>query len=222
MRAFSASFGSWPRLVVGSSNAFPFAHSALAEAWLDLGYDAKAKAEAEAAFKSSANLSFEDRYGHPGRYSWHCDYWAAAVAAYQQLYDYSQNQKLDYGLKLAEAQRSAGKGQDALVTLGALRKLPKPEGGDPRIDLEDGETAQSVGDLKRGLAAAASATRTAKATGARLLESRSLFWTCAAYRTMGQMDPAKQACEEARRIAVDLEDNLNAARAINGLGNIQR
>ncbi len=198
--------------------AFPFAHSALGEAWLVLGYDQKAKDEARKAFELSKNLSFEDRTSIEGRYRRIISDWPAAMMAYQQLYKYSQN--LDYGLKLAEVQRSAGKGQDALATLASLRKLPKPEGADPRIDLEEAETAASLGDVKRGLTAAANAARAAKASGARLLESRSLIWSCVAFRRLGQMDNGKQACEQARKIAADVEDKLGAARAVNNLATI--
>ena len=201
--------------------AFPFAHAALGEAWLVLGYDQKAKEEAKKAFELSTNLSFEDHTSIEGRYRGIANQWPAAITAYQQLYKFTQNQKLDYGLKLAEAQRSAGKGQDGLATLAELRKLPKPEGGDPRIDLEEAETAESLGDLKRGLTVAAHGAEVAKATGARLLESRSLIWSCDAFRRLGQVVQAKQACEAARKIATDLNDKLGTARALNDLANIQ-
>ncbi len=200
--------------------AFPFAHSALGEAWLVLGYDQKAREEAKKAFDLSTNLSFEDRTSIEGRYRRIVADWPAAMMAYQQLYKFSQN--LDYGLKLAEVERSAGKGQDALATLTSLRKLPKPEGADPRIDLEEAETAASLGDVKRGLTVAANASKTAHDTGARLLESRALTWSCVAYRRLGEMSNARKSCEQARKIAVDVEDKLGAARAVNNLANIAR
>jgi eukaryotic-like serine/threonine-protein kinase len=199
--------------------AYPFAHSALAEAWLVLGYDQKAREEAGKAFELSSGLSLEDHMSIEARYRGIATEWPAAIAAYQQLYKYSQKD-LDYGLKLAEAQRSAGKGKDALVTLTALRQLPKPEGQDPRIDLEEAETSASLGDLKRGLAVAASAVRSARSTGARLLESRALIWSCVAFRKLGEMEKGKQACEQARTIATALEDKLGNARAVNNLANI--
>jgi eukaryotic-like serine/threonine-protein kinase len=201
--------------------AYPFAHSALAEAWVVLGYDQRAREEARKAFELSSGLSLEDRMSIEARYRGIANEWPAAITAYQQLYTYSQ-MNLDYGLKLAEAQRSAGKGQDALATLTALGKLPKPEGRDPRIDLEEAETANSLGDVKRGLTAATDAAGTAKSTGARLLESRSLTWNCEAFRKLGQMERGKQACEQARTIAMELEDKLGTARAVNNLANIAR
>ncbi len=142
-----------------------------------LGYDQQAKDQAKQAFDLSGGLSFEDKTSIEGRYRGIASDWPAAIGAYRKLYEYSP-QNLDYGLKLAEAQRAAGQGKDGLVTLAALRKLPQPEGNDPRIDLEEAETASSLGDLKRGLAVAGDAVRKAQATGARLLESRSLTWSC--------------------------------------------
>jgi len=198
---------------------YPFSHSALAEAWLVLGYDQKAREEARKAFELSSGLSLEDHLSIEARYRGIATEWPAAIAAYEQLYRYSE-MKVDYGLKLAEAQRSAGKGHDALATLAALRKLPKPAGQDPRIDLEEAEVSASLGDLKRGLTVAASAVRSARATGARLLESRALIWNCVAFRKLGQLENAKQACTQAQLMASELRDKLAAARAVNNLANI--
>ncbi len=200
--------------------AFPFAHAALAEAWLVLGYDQRAEEQAKKAFELSANLSFEDHTAIEARYRGIAHDWPAAISAYQQLYKYSQTQKLDYGLKLAEAQRSAGKGQDGLITLAELRKLLKPEGGDPRIDLEEAETAVALGDLKRGLTAAAAAAGAAQATSARLLQSRALIWSCVAFRRLGEMQKAEQSCEQSKVIAIESHDKLGQARAINNLASI--
>lgn len=199
--------------------AFPYAHAALAEASLILGYDQKAKDEAKKASELSANLSFEDQTSIEGRYRAISSNWPAAITAYQQLYKFSP-QNVDYGLKLAEVQRSAGKGQDALRTLASLRKLPNPEGNDPRIDLEEAETSASIGNLKGGLAAAGTAVKKANNTSARLLESRALTWSCVGNRRLGQIEQAKQACEQARKIAADLGDKLGTARAVNNLANI--
>ena len=69
--------------------AFPFVHSALAESWLVLGYDQKARDEAKKAFELSASLSFEDHTSIEGRYRGIATDWPAAIRAYQQLYDYS-------------------------------------------------------------------------------------------------------------------------------------
>ena len=195
--------------------AFPFAHSALADAWSILGYDQKAQDEAKKAFDQSEGLGLEDQLSIEGRYRGLAADWPAAISSYNNLYKHFPD-NLEYGLKLAEAQRSAGKGNDALATLAAMRK----GGDDARIDREAAETSNALGDYKQAQASAAAAAAKAKAKGARLLESRSLYWSCDALRRLGQLDKAKQACQESRNANADLADKVGAARAANGLANI--
>src|SRR5262249_24790224 len=145
--------------------------------------------------------------------------WAESIAAYDQLYKYSPD-KLEYGLKLAEVQRSSGRGRAGLVTLTSLRRtLPKPDADDPRIDLEEAETSAALGDYAGGQKRALAAVSKAGASGARLLQSRALYWSCIAHRSVGELAKAKETCEEARKIDVDLGDRLGTARAVNGLAN---
>ena len=200
--------------------AYPLAHAELAEALSDLGDDRKATDEAKRAVDLSKGLSFEDQQSIEGRYYAMAAKWDQAIRAYEKLYHYKKD-SLEYGLQLAKAQWSAGQGRVALATLAELRKLPKPEGDDPRIDLAKAETSKSLDDLKGTLEAADSAADKAKTSGARLLRARALHWSCATLRTLGQPDKAKQACEESRDISRDLEDKLGIARAVTILGTIQ-
>ena len=48
-----------------------------------------------------------------------------AIKTYQALYSFFPD-NLEYGLQLATAQTSAGKGQDALGTIDSLRRLAPP------------------------------------------------------------------------------------------------
>ncbi|HLK17993.1 MAG TPA: tetratricopeptide repeat protein [Bryobacteraceae bacterium] len=200
--------------------AFPLAHAALAEARSELGYDKTATEEAKRAVDLSKGLSFEDQQSIEGRYYAMANKWDQAIGAYEKLYHYKRD-NLEYGLQLAKAQWSAGKGSAALATLAELRKLPKPEGDDARIDLAEAETAKSMGDSKGTLKAADSAAAKAKISGAKLLRARSLHWTCAVLRTMGEPEKAKPACEESRNISRELDDKLGIARADTILGTIQ-
>ena len=200
--------------------AYPLGHAALAEALSELGYDRKATDEIKQALDLSKGLAFEDQQSIEGRYYSMATKWDEAIRAYDKLYHYKKD-NLEYGLQLAKAQRSAGKGTAALATLAELRKLPKPEGDDPRIDLAEAETSKSLGDLKVALKAADSAAAKAKSSGARLLRVRALHWTCATLRNMGEVERAKQACEESRNISRELDDKLGIARAVTILGNIQ-
>jgi tetratricopeptide (TPR) repeat protein len=200
--------------------AFPLGHYALAEAWSELGYDQNATDEAKQAVDLSKGLSFEDQQSIKGRYYSMATKWKEATEAYEQLYHFDPG-NLEYGLQLAKAQWSAGQGSGALATLNNLRKLPKPEGDDPRIDLTEAEISKSRGDIKGALKAADLAAAKAKTSGARLLRARALHWTCATLRTMNEPEKAKIACEESRTISLDLGDKLGIARAVTGLGNIQ-
>jgi len=200
--------------------AFPLGHYALAEAWSELGYDLNATDEAKQAVDLSKGLSFEDQQSIKGRYYSMATKWKDATEAYEQLYHFDPG-NLEYGLQLVKAQWSAGQGNDALATLDNLRKLPKPEGDDPRIDLTEAEILKAHGDMAGALKSAELAASKAKNSGARLLRARALHWTCATLRTMGEPDKAKSACEESRTISRDLDDKLGIARAATGLGNIQ-
>jgi tetratricopeptide (TPR) repeat protein len=124
-------------------------------------------------------------------------------------------------LRLAHAESSGGKALAALGTLAALHRLPPPRGDDPGIDLEIAETADSIGDYKRALAAALAAIGRAKARNTRLLEARALIWACSASRKLGQPAKARAQCEDAVRINSELGDKLGTARAVNGLAMIE-
>lgn len=200
--------------------AFPLGHAALADAWSELGYDQKATDEAKQAVDLSKGLSFEDQQSIEGRYYAMAAKWEQAIGAYEKLYQYKKD-NLDYGLQLARTQSAAGNGKAALATLAELRKLPKPEGDDARIDLAEAETSKSLGDLNSALKVAGSAAEKAQKSGARLLRARALHWTCATLRNMDEPEKARLACEESRNISRELDDKLGIARAVTILGTIQ-
>jgi eukaryotic-like serine/threonine-protein kinase len=211
---------SYLKRAVDIEPAFPLGRAALAEAQSELGFDSEATDEAKRAVDLSKGLSFEDQQSIEGRYYAMANKWDQAIGAYEKLYHYKRD-NLEYGLQLAKTQWSAGKGTAALATLAELRRLPKPEGDDARIDLVEAEASKSLGDSKGALNAAESAAQKAKVSGARLLRARALHWTCAILRTLGEPDKAKLACEESRGISRELDDKLGIARADTILGTIQ-
>src|SRR5437879_6533331 len=160
------------------------AHAALAAAWTALGYDQKAKEQAQRAFDRSANLSREERLWVEGRYRETTKEWDKAVEIYRTLFGFFPD-NLDYGLQLASVQNSAGKGQNALVTIETLRKLPPPSLDDPRIDLAEVSAAESLSDYKRVQAAASRATVKGAAQGTRLLVTRARRGECWPLKILG-------------------------------------
>ncbi|MFY9821053.1 MAG: protein kinase, partial [Thermoanaerobaculia bacterium] len=100
-------------------------HSALATAWSALGYDARARDEAKAAFDRAANLPREERLLIEGRYRENVQDWDRAIQTWWKLWSTFPD-NVDYGLRLAAVQTAAGRVADALATTAALRTLPAP------------------------------------------------------------------------------------------------
>ncbi len=184
---------------------FSLAHAALADAWSGLGYDAKAREEAEKAFDLSGPLSREQRLWVEGRYFEATHEWTKAIDTYRSIYRFFPD-NLEYGLRLAQVQTAASQAHDALATLADLRKLPAPASEDPRIDQSEAEAQGSIGDFARDQAAAARAADKGKVLGMRLLVARSRHFQCWALHKMGQASEAQSACEEARSIFAEAGD----------------
>jgi serine/threonine protein kinase/tetratricopeptide (TPR) repeat protein len=198
---------------------FPFAHSALSAAWGQLGYDAKAKDEAEKAFRLSENLSHEEKLDIEGRYRATSKQWDKAIEIYRSLYEFFPD-NLDYGLRLADVQDLSGKPNDALLTLGSLRKLPPPSCDDPRIDLAEATVAYSLSDFHRELTTGTAAVKKGQALGARILVARGLLEECAAQDHLGQEALAMALCNQSKDLYAQAGDESSMAWVLNVLGNI--
>jgi len=190
---------------VAADPNFSLAHAALADAWSGLGYDQKAREEAEKAFDLSGPLSREQRLWVEGRYLQATHEWTKAIDTYRSIYRFFPD-NLEYGLRLVKVQTSARQGKDALATLAELRKLPTPASADPRIDLAESEAESAVGDFPKDEAAASRAAEKAKALGMRLLQARARHFQCWALHKMGQAAAAKSACDESSRIFAEAGD----------------
>jgi tetratricopeptide (TPR) repeat protein/TolB-like protein/predicted Ser/Thr protein kinase len=196
----------------------PLARVALAEAWATLGYDARARQEAQQAFDLSAALSREGRLAVEGRYRETAGEWARATEIYAALLEFFPD-NLEYGLRLASAQSTGGRGKDALDTLARLRRLPPPDSQDPRIDLAEAAVAQAMGDYRGELAAAGRAAAKGASRGARLLVARARLLQAYALDRVGRVEEAVRAEEEARAIYDAAGDREGVARAVNMSGN---
>lgn len=195
------------------------AHSGLAAAWATLGHDGKARDEAKAAFELSASLPPEERLLTEGRYRETVGDWGKAIELYRSLWSlYPDN--LDHGLRLAAAQTSAGRGQEALATARALRALPLPARDDLRIDLAEAAAAGSRADFALQNAAAARARAKGQAQGASLLVAQARLLECRALRNLGQADGALAACGAGQRLYAAAGDRAGVAEALTHTANI--
>jgi DNA-binding winged helix-turn-helix (wHTH) protein/tetratricopeptide (TPR) repeat protein/TolB-like protein len=193
---------------------YALSHAALATAWAQLGYDENAQAEAKRAFDLSSSLSRAERLLVEGRYRETSRDWEKAIEIYRALFKFFPD-NLDYGLALANAEVNAGRGQEALGTIAALRDLPLPLRDDPRIDLEDSRAAESLGDFKRLQASAAKAVQKADAVGASLIAARARLDQAWALENLGRSGEAGVAAEEAQRVFAAARDTRGVAAAIN-------
>ena len=192
------------------------AHSALAEAWSGLGWDAKALAEAKAAFDLSGDLSRETRLLVEGRYRSMANQWDRAIEIYRSVFTFFPD-NLDYGLLLARAQTRAGRAKDALATLDTLRAaFPVPDG---RIDLAEAETARALSDFPRAEKAAVRAAEFGRRKQARLLIAGALLLESSARNNLGDPKAAMAKSREARGVFEAAGDRAGVASATNGIGN---
>jgi eukaryotic-like serine/threonine-protein kinase len=198
---------------------FGLAHAALADAWQSLGYDANAASEAKIAYDLSANLGREDRLAIEGRYRVATKDWNQAIDLYRTLWQFFPD-NLEYGLRLASAQRYAGKYPDALETLQQLRRLPPPESDDPRIDLAEAGVDSHLSKWNDGLEVAGRAIAKARATGARLVLASALELQGDCLVRLGNLDKADASYKEARVMYEAAGDHFSASSALSGLATV--
>jgi tetratricopeptide (TPR) repeat protein len=189
------------------------AHSALAQAWLTLGYDAKAKDQARRALELSSKSSGEERLLIEGRSHETLADGPAAVESYHALWQFFPD-RVDYGLFLIRAQVSAGRGSDAEATLAELRKLPVSEAEGARIDLADANIAMSQSDFKRQQSSADRAANRGRAVGASLLVAEALQVEANASERLGQSDKSLQLAAQARELYSSAGHRQGAARTL--------
>jgi DNA-binding winged helix-turn-helix (wHTH) protein/tetratricopeptide (TPR) repeat protein/TolB-like protein len=197
---------------VAADPNFALSHSALSTAWAALGYDGEARDEAKKAFDLSSSLPRGERLLVEGRYREISKDWGNAIVIYQALFQFFPD-NVEYGLALADAEVSAGKGKDALVTLGALANLPHPLRDDPRIDLAEANAAESVGDFRRVETSAARAAEKGQAAGTSLLLASARAIQAWAFENLGELDQAMAMATEAGRIYTTVGDRKGVASA---------
>jgi len=178
------------------------AHAALASAWSQLGYDARAVEQAKIAFDLSNGLAREDRLSIEGAYHIADKKWDKAVDVYRSLYTFFPD-RIDYGLSLVDAQITGGRAQDALA---AIRGMRAPGVDDPRVDLAEGRAQAALSDFRRAREANARAVDVASKRGFSFERALGLQQQCWADRNLGQLDEAHDAGAKAQAI---FETNRN-------------
>jgi hypothetical protein len=138
----------------------------------------------------AGKLSREDQLLIEGRAREASLEWRKAVDAYRTLSGFFPD-NLEYGLRLANAQTSAGDPKDSLVTIDRLRKFPQPQSDSPGIDLAEARAAGALSDHKRQQAMAARAAAKGSERGANLLVAGAKLIEGNALSGLGQLAPAR-------------------------------
>lgn len=193
------------------------AHAALAEAWGQQGYDAKAREESQKALALADRLPREQSLVIEGEALRVTRQWQKDAEIYRTLFTFFPD-NLDYGVLLVTALSNAGKGADAMATVEELRKLPKPMRDDAHVDLAEARASESLPDFNREAAAAERAAEKARVLGVRGLQAQALFAESRALLHISQTDKGIATAEQARELWQMAGDRYGVARALNSIG----
>lgn len=190
----------------------PFISDAIAAGWSRLGFDGRAAEAAGKALQQAKNLPEEIRLGiearaHEVRYEPE-----EAVRCYAELWRLFPD-NLEYGLGLSSSQLLAGQTEASMATLAALRKLPPPDGENPRIDLSESSTAWQLGDFALSRDAGGRAVEKAEKIGAIGLVAAARASRGWALKRLGDNEGALADFQAARVLYEKLEDRAAAAGA---------
>jgi len=174
-------------------------HSALAQAWASLGYDARAVEEANRAMSLAGSLSHAEKLELEGRFQTARRQWGKASDVYRSLWTFFPDD-LEYGLHLVDCLSQAGRGKEAMEIVAALRKLPPPASDDPRIDVLEAQTARGMSDMATVARAATAAVAKGRTSGESLVVGQALLLQGTAPLFTGRPRDALGPFQEARDI----------------------
>jgi eukaryotic-like serine/threonine-protein kinase len=187
--------------------------SALAKAWDALGYESRAKAEAQRALALSGQSSREERLLIEARAHEFSGQTDLAMESYRALFEFFPD-NVDYGLFLLWTQVEGGHGKDAEKTLAQLRKLVVSEADGARIDLAQADIAVLKSDFRQQQSLSERAAARGRAIGAKLLEAQALRLEAAAWERMGQPQKSMELSQQARDLFAVAGDRRMAAASL--------
>jgi DNA-binding winged helix-turn-helix (wHTH) protein/tetratricopeptide (TPR) repeat protein len=196
---------------------FSLAHLMLARAWSQLGYEQKRKEEAKKALDLSVDLPQEERLLIEGDYYESLADHEKAASTYRALFELFPD-SVDYGLQLEAALAVAGHANQALETIGHLRRLPPPGSDDPRIDIAESSLARTKADA---LPLLHSALTKASAQGKKLVYALARLNECMNLVYGEHPELGSGACEDAYNIYLAAGNRLLAADAVRLTADLQ-
>jgi DNA-binding winged helix-turn-helix (wHTH) protein/tetratricopeptide (TPR) repeat protein/TolB-like protein len=191
--------------------------SALSEAYGLLGYDGRALEEQKRAVALAGTLPREQRLGIQASFNELSRDWSGASETYRSLWTFYPD-NLEYGLKLANSLLRGGRLTEALETIAAVRRLPPPNGEDPRADVLEARIVRRLGDPAAELRAAEAAVAKGRHSGETLITIQGLIFQGDALLTMGAVDQAIAIFRQARVLAERAESPMVLGMAYANLG----
>lgn len=176
----------------------PMIRAALAQAWLDLGSGRQAAAVAEEARELGKPLPRQERLLLDARVHEARNEWSQASEIYRSLWTFYPD-NLDYGLRLARGLTESGRGKEVGPILAELRRLPPPDGEDPRIDLAEAAALKRISDFPGALAAAERAAEKGKRFQESQIVAEALALKGDSLLSMSRPQDAGVAFDEARQ-----------------------
>ena len=198
---------------------YALAHAALSEAWLKLGYDREAEESGKRALElaKEKDLPREEVLTIEGRYHEAASHWQKAIDTYDLLWKFYQDD-VEYGLRLAEVQRRAGRDRAALTMVEKLRALPPPARLDIRIDLAEAVATYTLGEYRAAKEAAEQAIDKARQANAKVFLAQALHLWSDCLLELGGIEEAEAALEESKSLYLEVGDRGSAASVFNSQG----
>jgi serine/threonine protein kinase/tetratricopeptide (TPR) repeat protein len=198
----------------------PLIHAELAATWSQLGNEEKSRSEARQAASLAGQLPQSEQLWVEGRFRESNHEWDKAIGIYSTLVGFYPDD-LEYALRLAAVQTSAGKGPEAKTTIANMRKLPLPASADPRIDLAEAAVDEMLADFQHEKEVAARAAQEARNRGARMVAARAEYSQAWAALNLGEMDDALKYTKNAMTAYVAVGDRNGQANMLRNMGTVR-
>ena len=208
IRSFDKTVAAEPRFALG--------HAALAGALGALGFDAQAQEEAKVAFELSAGLPRPAQLQVESRYRALTKNWDRAVEIDHALFAFFPD-STEYGLHYVRSLIAAGRSDEGLRVLDALRDLPPPDCDDPQIDTYEAVAASKISDFRRQLAAGRAAAAKAEKRGQELILADAHHHVAEALAALGKPGESATERELARALYAKLGDRDGEAGELAGI-----
>jgi DNA-binding winged helix-turn-helix (wHTH) protein/tetratricopeptide (TPR) repeat protein/TolB-like protein len=194
------------------------AHEALSETWSALGFEEKARTEAEEAFRLARDSPPLFRAAAEARLAETRKEWSRAEALNASVLR-SHPDDLEVGLRLASVQVAGGRASEALATLSNLATLRAPARDDPRIDLVRADAFGALSQWREELAASTQAAEKAQRHGSTLLLAGARLREAGASRDLGDATRGRRSYESAAELFRGAGDSNGEAESLIGIAN---